>query len=118
MAATAWYGWKNFARLRGTGENQATVINQSSHVMERIRVSVGGETVVIEQLAVGDRASRPFRGGTDATFELRWQYQGVLGEQSWSGGTTTAGPLHMRHTFLVDDRNSVIWNSELLPERK
>jgi hypothetical protein len=118
VAATAWYGWKHFDKLRGEASNEATVVNQSDRAMDRIRISAGAETVVIEHLDPGARATRAFRGGVDATFSLLWNYQGILGEQHWSGGTITAGPMRMRHTFLVDDKGGVIWNSEVLTQKK
>ncbi len=118
LAATAWYGWKHYGALRDTGANEATIVNQSSHGLDRIRLTAGNETVVIEHLEPGARDTRPFRGGVDATFQLVWAYQGVMGEQHWSGGTITSGPMRMRHSFLVDEQGSVIWNSEVLPARK
>ncbi|MEO5989107.1 MAG: hypothetical protein ABIU54_12020 [Candidatus Eisenbacteria bacterium] len=118
FGATAWYGWKHYDGLRNTGGNEATVVNQSSRALERLRLTAGTETVVIEHLEPDASATRTFRGGVDATFRLVWAYQGLMGEQQWSGGTSTSGPMRMRHTFLVDDQNSVIWNSEVLLPKK
>lgn len=118
IAATAWYGWKHYGSLRTGGENQATVVNQSAHALERLRLKAGGETVVIERLEVGASDTRPFRGGVDATFEMVWEYNGLMGTMRWSGGAITTGPLKMHHTFLVGDNGSVVWNSEVLAAKK
>jgi hypothetical protein len=118
FAATAWYGWTHFGGLRGPGLNEAVIVNQSDRALERLRLKAGGETLVVEHLDAGARTTRPFRGGVDATFKLVWVYQGLLGEQQWAGGTLTSGPIRMRHTFLVSGNSSVIWNNEVLGERK
>jgi len=118
IAATAWYGWKHYKGLQDGGQNQATVVNTSARALDRLRVTAGGETVVIEHLAAGARDTRPFRGGVDATFSLVWEYEGLIGEQRWSGGTITSGPMKMRHTFIVGDNASVVWNSEVLAAKK
>ena len=117
VVAIAWYGYTHYAQLRGHGMSDVVVVNQSARALDRLRVTAGNETVVIEHLEPGATATRPFRGGSDATFRLGRETQVVLGEQSWSGGTTTAGPILMKHIFLVDDRGSVIWNSEVKSEK-
>lgn len=118
IVAAVWYGRQNYARLRSLGANEVTIVNQSSHALERIRLKAGAETIVIEHLEPGARDTRPFRGGVDATFQLVWAYQGVMGEKQWSGGAVTSGPMRMRHTFLVSDQSSVIWNSEVMAAKK
>ena len=118
VGATAWYGWNHYGSLRIGGESQVTVVNQSAHALERLRLKAGPETVVIERLEVGARDTRPFKGGVDATFEMVWEYNGLMGTRRWSGGTVTSGPLKMSHTFLVGDNGSVVWNSEVLAAKK
>ncbi len=118
LVAVAWYGWKHFDGLSSGDQNEAVVVNQSSRALLRLRLKAGGETMVIERLEANARATRTFRGGVDATFEMVWAYEGIIGEQHWSGGTITSGPIRMRHMFLMDDGNSVIWNNEVIAAKK
>ena len=118
IAATAWYGWKHYGSLQTGGANQVTVVNQSGHALERLRLKAGGETIVIGRLEVGARDTRPFPGGVDATLEMVWEYNRLMGTSPRSGGTITSGPLKMRHTFLVGDNGSVVWNNEVIAAQK
>ena len=78
VVAIAWYGYTHYAQLRGHGMSDVVVVNQSARALDRLRVTAGNETVVIEHLEPGATATRPFRGGSDATFRLVWETQGVL----------------------------------------
>ena len=110
----AWYGWHHYAELRETGSNQVIAVNHTGRTIERLRISVGDRTVVVESLADGAQAKQPFKCERDGAFSLVWELKGIMGEKMWSGGTFAHGPILLAHRFEFRERDGVIWSSERL----
>jgi hypothetical protein len=115
LAFAAWYGWKHYGSLKDGPASQVVIENQSGREIDRVRVTVGGQTYVREAIADGASEAIPFRSATDGQFRLRWQYERTDYDREWSGGTVTAGPLPARHRLQVQGDGGVIWTSEGLP---
>jgi hypothetical protein len=112
VAAAAWYGWQNSDSLRTPAANEAVIVNRSGAVLERVRLTVGGETLVREVIDEEARVSLPFKTRTDAEFRLVWQTRGRMGEMSWSGGRLVGGPTPSKHVFEVLADGGVVWRAE------
>ena len=110
----AWYGWHHYTELRQTGSNQVIAVNHTGRTIERLRISVGAQTVVVESLADGAQAKQPFKCDRDGSFQLVWELKGIMGEKMWSGGTFAHGPLLLAHRFEFREKDGVIWSSERL----
>ncbi len=109
----AWYGWKHYPEfLNRTPPHEAVVENDSGMTMERIRVTVDGQTLVKESLANGERAALPFKVRNDASFVLEWQWKEKLGDMKWAGGMVPKGPLVQRHMMQVDGEGGVTYTAE------
>ncbi len=117
VCAAAWYGWKNFASLRPEDSHDVVVTNQSGHAIERLRISGGGETVVVETLADGATVRHPLRATRDGSFHLVWKSGRQIGEREWSGGKLTAAPELMSYFFEFDREERVRWSSARKPAR-
>ena len=117
IAFAAWYGWHHYAELRQTGSNQVIAVNHTGRTIERLRISVGAQTVVVESLADGAQAKQPFKCDRDGSFQLVWELKGIMGEKMWSGGTFAHGPILLAHRFEFRERDGVIWSSEKLPTK-
>src|SRR5258708_40371058 len=111
FAFAGWYGWKHYAELRGQGSNDCELVNHSGQDLQRLRVSVGGQTVVSETLAENATVHLPFRSDQDGTFEVVWKPTKTDAEYRWRGGTFTHGPVLTRHTFEFTGGTDVIWTS-------
>ena len=114
LVAAAWYGWKHYPELlnRMPG-NKAIIVNNTGHEMSRVRLSAGSQSVgVKETIPDQGRAEFTFKVAQDASFTLDWQYTDKIGEQHWTGGSVTHGPVVQKCTFTVDADNQVIF----LPE--
>jgi len=113
----AWYGWHHYTELRQAGSNQVIAVNHTGRTIERLRITVGNQTVVVESLADGAQAKQPFKCDRDGPFQLLWELKGVMGEKRWLGGTFSRGPILLAHTFEFRERDGVIWSSEKLPTK-
>lgn len=114
LAAALWYGWKHYPELLHKEEmNVAVIENRAERGLTRVRLTVGDQTFVRENIPAGQSADIPFKVQRDGEFKLTWQWQGREGEPSWSGGIATHGPIHSRHFFTVDDEGGVVWRQEL-----
>jgi len=113
----AWYGWHHYSELRETGSSQVIAVNHTGGVIERLRISVGDRTVVVESLSNGATAKQPFKCDRDGSFKLVWELRGVMGEKMWQGGTFSHGPILLAHKFEFRERDGVIWSSEKLPTK-
>ena len=112
VAFAVWYGYKHYAGLRSGPSDIAVISNESGRAIERMRVTVGGQTLVRETLEDGASAELPFRVGRDSAFHLHWQWRTMMGEPTWDGGLVTAGPLVTRNRFRIQADGGVIWSSE------
>ena len=117
VCAAAWYGWKNYAKLQPTDTHEVLVVNHSGYAIERLRISGGGETVVIETLADGATESRTIPARGRGTFHLIWKSTRQVGERQWNGGTLSPGPELKTHRFEFDNNESVRWSGEPKPAR-
>jgi hypothetical protein len=113
IALAVWYGWKHYPDLlKKRAGHEAVVENNSGHPMERVRLTVDGQTFVKEQLPDGQKAVFGFKVADDASFKLVWQFSDVLGEKSWSGGMVPRGPMLQRHIMTVDGDAEVLYRAE------
>ena len=113
VAGAAWYGWKHYPELldRRAGHD-AVIQNRSGRTMERVRLSVDGQTFVKESLADENDTTFPFKVANDATFHLEWQFQGEAGDKFFNGGMVPKGPMLQRHVFTVDNDGAVLYRAE------
>lgn len=113
FAFAAWYGWNHKEDLlHRPPANEAIVQNRSGFALERVRLSMGDQTLVAEVIESGQDARFKFRVSHDSDFKLVWQVRRRYGDRTWQGGLVTAGPLLQRHTFTLDDHDGVIWKTE------
>jgi hypothetical protein len=115
IVIAAWQAWKRYPELISRRpSNEAVVENAASDALARVRLSVGGQTFVREELPAGQTAVFRFRVNQDATFELNWEVARRMGEMQWRGGRVSAGPLVARHVMTVQDDGGVIYRAESL----
>ena len=117
VAFAAWYGYKHYAELKQLGSHDVVASNHSGHGIERLRISVADQTVVVEALADGEDRRVPLRADRDGTFSLVWETSNAPGERMWSGGTFTHGPMLMEYRFEFHGDDGVIWSSRPKPHR-
>lgn len=111
VGVAVWYGWHHHADLRVPEAHEVVVVNGTDHALERIRVSAGGQTVVVETLEPGATQRVPLRAPRDGTFHLVWASRRQLGEREWSGGTFAHGPELKTYRFEFDGKEHVTWSS-------
>jgi hypothetical protein len=80
--------------------------------MERVRLTVDGQTLVRESLPDGQSAVLSFKVANDASFKLDWQYADQLGDKTWSGGLVPRGPMLQRHVMTIDGDGEVLYRAE------
>ena len=114
VAAAAWYGWHHWTELRQAPRDEAVVENQSGRGLTRVRLTVGGQTVVRDAIPDGGKATFPFTVSGDGTLAMTWQFEGDSYDKTWSGGEVSAGPLHTRHHIQVMQDGGVVWTAEHL----
>ena len=113
----AWYGYHHYRELKQEGSHQIVAINHTGHKMERLRISVGDQTEVVETLDNGATVKRSFRFDKDGPFQLTWQLSDVMGERSWGGGIYARGPIVLSHTFDFREGDGVIYSTERLASK-
>ena len=111
LVFAAWYGYHHYRELKQEGSHQIIAINHTGHRMERLRISVGDQTEVVETLENGATVKRPFRFDHDGPFNLTWQLSDVLGERSWNGGIYARVPIVLSHTFDFREGDGVIYSA-------
>jgi len=112
LAGAIWYGYQRDWDFSPGTANDVVLVNRSGHVLERIRVTIGGETVVREELAEDATAKLPFRSQREGEFTVVWHVRGQMGEKNWRGGHLIGGPTASSHTFEFDSENGVVWHAE------
>ena len=113
VALAAWTAWKKYPELMAhRPSHEAIVENESDETISRVRLEVGGQTFVREEIAAGAKVVFPFRVNRDATFHLIWDAKGGTSEMQWRGGSATAGPIVARHRMTVHGDGGVIYRSE------
>jgi hypothetical protein len=116
-AFAAWYGWNHYASLRSAGASEVVVVNHSGQAIERLRVRVADQALVVETLENGAQAKLPLRCERDGAFSLIWQVRSGMGDHTWTGGQFVHGPIRLSHRFEFLDQDGVIWSSERLAGR-
>jgi hypothetical protein len=112
VVAAAWYGGKRYPEIvnRQPGHT-ATVLNQSGRDMQRLRLTVDGQTFVSEELDDGEETEFKFRVANDSDFYLIWQWTNAPGEFRWRGGMVPRGPMVQKHRFTVHGVNEVMYQT-------
>ncbi len=113
VAIAGWYGWKHYPELlHRAPSNEALLKNESGHPLERVRITVAGQTYVIERLETGQSRGVSFPAVTaPSEFQLTWEYGDAQGEHRWNGGGISPSPLPDRHTFLIDPEGEVMYSA-------
>ena len=76
LCFAGWYGWHHYPELlHHAPSHEAVIENHTGRVMTRVRLTVDGQTFVKERIADEASAVIPFRVGSDASFQLVWQYE-------------------------------------------
>ena len=115
LAFAGWYGWKHYDQvLHPRPHHEAVVHNESGEKLVRVRLTVGRQTFVKEELPDGESATFPFTVDADSPFDLSWEYDTKQGEQHWSGGLVAKGPIIARHTMTIRPSGGVIIESQNL----
>lgn len=115
IAYAGWYGWNHRDLLLKRGPaHHAVVRNDTGETIVRLRVSVGGQTFVKDELDDGQTVDFPFRVNNDSSFEVTWEWDSRQGEGHWTGGTVTAGPVTFRHILTLRPGPGVIYETQNL----
>jgi len=113
IGIAAWYGYKHYPELlHRRGTHEVRIENSTGRTMERIRVTVDGQTLVKETLPDGQTATIPFSVQNDATFKMEWEYENTMGYHTWTGGMVPKGPMLQRHILMVDNDDAVMYRAE------
>lgn len=115
LAAAVWYGSRHYQTLMPSKSGDIVVVNNSGHGVDRLRISVNGQTTVVESLENGATRNLSFQPQSDGMFRLVWNARGTIGEPSWSGGNASTGPELKTYRFEFRENNAVIWSSKLKP---
>ena len=114
LVIAGWWGWKHGPALfKRTASHEAVVENATGATMERVRLSVDGQTFVKELLPSEQRAVFEFKVANDATFGLEWEWKDRLGERRWRGGMVPRGPMVQRHRMQVEADGGVIYTASV-----
>jgi hypothetical protein len=112
VAAVGWYGWHHYKDIMTkTPRHQAVIKNASGETVIRIRLTVGGQTFVREELANGESATFDFAVNQDSHFKLDWEYAANPNEGHWTGGTVTKGPLVARHLMTIRPDRGIVYET-------
>jgi len=112
LAFAIWYGWNHYRGLiTHAPMHEAVIENHSGREMQRVRLTVGGQTFVRESVPDASSISFSFRVDQDASFQLEWQWANSDALQHWSGGMVPRGPMVQRHTFEVDSEGAVMYSA-------
>lgn len=113
LAVTGWYGWNHRDTLFGNRPGHEAVIeNDTSFSMERVRLTVNGQTMVKESIPPNGKAAFRFAVDNDSEFVLVWQRSDAPGDRHWRGGRVAKGPLLQRHVFRIDRGGQVMYYAE------
>jgi hypothetical protein len=110
IAFAAWQAKLHYADLiHPHPEHEAVIENGSGRNIERLRLTVGGQTFVKERLPSEEKAVFHFNVNKDADFNVTWQWENSMEEKSWNGGMVPRGPMVQRHFINIEDDGSVIY---------
>lgn len=109
----AWYGWNHRDRLLSRQpRHDAVIVNHSGRGIERVRLTVGNQTLVKEAIPDEGSATMSFGVSDDSDFLLVWQWKGSDAELHWRGGRVPRGPMVQRHTMIIDGDGGVTYQAE------
>jgi hypothetical protein len=110
ILAAGWYGWGHYRTvLEHRPSHEAVIENESGRQLERVRLTVDGQTFVKEEIPSGQSVTFSFRVNHDSAFELHWGWS--TNERSWSGGMVPLGPMSQRHFFRIDEEGGVMYRA-------
>ena len=112
VVAACWYGWKHYGELRSGGTNELQVLNHSGFAIERLRLTVGDETAVVETLEDGATANLPWVGKSEGSFTLLYNVRGREGDRHWTGGGFQPSPALVREVFEFTPDDHIVWREE------
>ncbi len=113
VALAAWYGWKHYPDLvQKHGGHDAVVENRTGAELDRVRLTVDGQTFVKEELPDGQDAVFTFKVANDATFKLEYEFATKMGSRTWTGGLVPRGPMLQRHIMTIDGDDEVLYRAE------
>lgn len=106
VAAVGWYGWQHReAVFGGRADSEVVLVNAGTRAMQRVRLSVDGETYVREVIEPDGRVNIPVRVARVSDFRLVWEWRGLEASRDWQGGQVLPGPPRSRCTIQVFDDN-------------
>lgn len=77
--------------------------------MQRVRLTVDGQTYVREVLEPGARVTIPIRVARASDFRVRWEWRGLEGAPDWRGGEITPAPPRSRCVLeMFDDNDATV----------
>ncbi len=116
LGVAGWYGWHHRDTLQDLlhrrPRNEAVVRNHSGETVTRIRLTVGGQTFVKEELASDASAAFPFAVDSDSPFDLVWEYAAKMNTGHWNGGTVAPGPAVTRYKLTIQPDGGVVYETE------
>lgn len=116
FAVAAWYGWHHRELFTGGNrDSEAVLVNSGTRAMQRVRLTVGGQTYVRDAIEPEERAAFPVPLTGQSDFRLRWEWRGLEGAPEWRGGEIVPGPPRSRCTLQVFDDNGVTCNCVPIP---
>jgi hypothetical protein len=112
FAFAAWYGYKHYPELLNrTPGHEAVIVNQSGHVLTRVRLTVDGQSFAKERIADGEQATFSFKVARDSDLQLMWEREDAMGERRWRGGMVPYGPMTQRHFIQIDGDGQVVYEA-------
>lgn len=114
VVVAAWYGWGHRDLLRERPADEVVVMNHSGRAIERLRLSVGDRTSVVETLEDGASTRFAWRCERDGPWKAVWEIRRVDVERQWTGGGYHPSEGRSRHTFEFMPDERVIWQAESL----
>jgi hypothetical protein len=113
IAFAAWYGWHHYHDLLVHHPKHDVIIeNHSGRGMERVRLAVGSQNFVKEDIPDNSSVTFAFWVSEDASFTLTWKWAGQDFDQHWSGGSVPRGPMVQVHHLNVDGDGGIIYTAE------
>jgi hypothetical protein len=109
FGAAVWYGWHHWGGVfGGSRDSEAVIVNSATHAMQRVRLTVDGQTFVRDAIEPEAQVTLPFRVARSSDFRLRWEWRGVDAAPDWRGGQVEPGPTRTRCTLQVFDDGGVV----------
>lgn len=116
LASAGWYGWQNKDTLfAAKSHHEAVIVNETDVAIVSLRLTIGDKTLVRDRVDAHGTATLPVHAEGNASFSMRWRWEGRETEPEWKGGFFQQGPVPTRHRFVVDDGGGVVWTQERLP---